>query len=90
MDGVQVPKFEGSAAPAQSIAVGGGHMAVCSSDSRLFTWALEASLTNEDGFSCGQLGHGDIEQRCQPTVRPFDPPKRNIHRSHRSRLTGEA
>lgn len=63
-----IPKFD-ARCPAQSIAVGGGHFAVCSSDRRVFTWAMAASMTGEDGFSCGQLGHGDYESHLEPKVR---------------------
>jgi alpha-tubulin suppressor-like RCC1 family protein len=39
---------------------------VCTCDKRLFTWALPASLSGEDGFSCGQLGHGNTISCRQP------------------------
>lgn len=62
-----VPQFGGSC-PAHSLAVGGGHMAICTSDKRVFTWAMAASLSGDDGFSCGQLGHGDTVSIRKPKV----------------------
>lgn len=62
-----VPTFGGSC-PAYSLAVGGGHFAVCTSDKRVFTWAMAGSLTGEDGFTSGQLGHDDIASVRKPKV----------------------
>lgn len=62
-----IPAF-GNNCPAYTAAVGGGHVAVCSCDKRLFTWALPATISSHDGFSYGQLGHGDKISYCQPKV----------------------
>eukprot|EP00043_Microstomoeca_roanoka_P019177 m.212727 g.212727 ORF g.212727 m.212727 type:complete len:1048 (+) comp16949_c0_seq2:119-3262(+) len=51
---------------AQHLAIGSGHCAVGTAEMRVYTWSIAGAISNVDGYSCGQLGHGYITSQRQP------------------------
>ncbi|EGD77365.1 NEK/NEK8 protein kinase [Salpingoeca rosetta] len=53
---------------AHMLAIGSGHCAVCTVDMRVYTWSIGGAMSEVDGFSSGQLGHGNVASQRQPKL----------------------